>query len=238
MADVNNDIIRYKDLLLRLGGATLNALFPKDFEYYMLYLELVGLKNGVEKSELFVFPIMPTRISESEVYNENIKKTFGGVSVNGTNSFIPFDIQLQGDFGRKLKLLIGNELIDFSALSFNVSSFATEVKTGYGCFKILEHICRKSKTLDENNQSHRLYLYNPAIGNNYQVRVVNLTKQQTLDKNMIWGYNLTLKAIERLDIKEPTLGVKNLIIAVQSIVSVGATRLKDALVSKINVRIR
>jgi len=198
MAVNNADSIKYFDLLKNVGRATANAMFPNDFEYYVVALELVGYinKNGNNKStsELFVFPIMPDRITEEKVNLVNIKKTIGGVTTLKNNTFIPKNISLNGTFGRTLKFLTNRgNVIDLDAVHF--SEFNTKLKTGYGCLKILESICEKSRQLDDSNKPFKLFFYNPALGNSYLVEVENLTLPQTKEQNMMWNYNLKLKAI-------------------------------------------
>lgn len=97
-----------------LGKATLSALFPNDFEYYMVALELVDSRG--ETMEYFVFPVMPNNISQSEPQITNIKKTAGGVVSLSTNTFIPRSITLQGTFGRKFRILLGRQGFNFTAL--------------------------------------------------------------------------------------------------------------------------
>lgn len=208
---------QYRQLLQDLGKAGLNALFPKDFEYYMMALELVDSDDRVV--DYFVFPVMPDSITHSSTSITNVKKTAGGVSVLKNATFIPIDIQMKGSFGRRLRLLVGSQRISFTALRFSTKtgSFSKEsatddgvrfkvpifnpgVKTGYGATKILEAICDKSQGLDSKHKPYRLYLYNPALGNNYLVEVKNLTlTQDKSSSNMLWQYQLSLTAIAPLD---------------------------------------
>lgn len=97
-----------------LGKATISSLFPNDFEYYMVAFELVNSKG--ETMEYFVFPVMPNGITQSEPQITNIKKTAGGVTALSTNTFIPRPITLQGTFGRKFRILLGRQIVDFTAL--------------------------------------------------------------------------------------------------------------------------
>src|SRR5690606_5835431 len=81
-----------------------------------------------------------------------------------------------------------------------VPQFSSIAKNGYGCVKILEAMKEKSKKLDEWQKPHTLYLYNPILGNNYQVEFVNFSHHQDKDKyNMVPAYSMTLTAIAPLD---------------------------------------
>ena len=202
----------YKNLRGSYGKVGLNAVFPNDFEAYMMGLELVNGSGEVE--EYFVFPVNPNQLVEVSKRITSIRKTLGGVSIHSTEKFIPTDITMQGTFGRKLKFLIGDDIINFAGLSFgfkknrfkfdfNTNAAAREltrqVKTGYGCIKVLESVCNRSETLDENGKPYELYLYNLALGNSYLVKVLDLTFSQSEQMNMIWSYNLVLKSIAPID---------------------------------------
>jgi hypothetical protein len=196
----NSEVSKYLTLVKEAGKATLNSIFPNDFELYMLSLELVNSKGKTE--DFFVFPVMPDSIEQRKGYIQNIYKTFGGVTVLTTNTFTVDEISLKGNFGKKLRMLIGSTVVSANAFDFSSDStpteFSAQIKTGYGCIKVLERICDKSKQTDKNGNPYSLLLYNPAIGNHYSVEVVNLSFPQSIDKNMIWQYNLTLNTVAPL----------------------------------------
>ena len=108
---------RLNDLTANIGRAALNNLFPNDFEYYACSLELVNSKG--QTVDFFTLPVMPSNISQAETSLDNIKKTTGGIVSLSTSTFEPIDIQLSGNFGRRLKLLIGMDHLDFSTLDFS-----------------------------------------------------------------------------------------------------------------------
>lgn len=208
----NSVVAKYKGLVATIGRAGLNSLFPNDFEAYICSLELVNSKDQVV--DFFVFPIMPSSITQTEPSIVNIKKTAGGITTLDTTTFVPIPIVISGNFGRRFKFLTGNNQVSASAIRFSTQSgsytkesilngltqiknavFSTTVKTGYGCIKILEAIVDKSRSLDEFNLPHRLYFYNPALGNNYLIKVNSLSLNQTKNENMIWGYTLNMTAI-------------------------------------------
>jgi len=199
---------RFSQLVTSIGRAALNSLFPDDFEYYVCSLELVkSTGDGDETVEFFVFPIMPTSISQSEPKIVNIKKSQGGITTLNTNTFQPIDISLKGDFGRRLKVLVGGNLKNFSGISFennnlkgNLSqvkkaAFDTKVKTGYGCMKIIQKMIRKSTQLDAKGNPYKLFFYNPSIGDNFLVQPLSADYAQSYGRNMIWTYNINFKAI-------------------------------------------
>jgi len=167
--------------------------------------------------DMFVFPVMPEQMSERIMDITNIKKTNSGVSVVKTPSFVPTEISIRGNFGRKFKFLIGNKRVDTSVLAYSVQSgnymnyfgemnirnkpFSNTIKTGYGAFKVLQAILHKSKLPDRKNNPMKLYFYNPALGNSYLVSNPELTQQQTQESNMIWNYSLSFKSIAPIAVR-------------------------------------
>lgn len=215
MARLEDTIERYKGLIREVGKRTLHALFPNDFEFYMVSFELVDSKGNTV--DFFIFPIMPSQLREDEVTLTNIKKTFGGIVSLDTNTFIPRKVSLSGNFGRKFKFLLGEEVINFAGVRFTSfeegltsigatigkSIFSSKIKTGYGCTKVLESILKKSKMLDEEGKPFRLYFYNSAFGTNYLVKTNNFSfSQNENSSNMIWEYNINMTAVAPLELLE------------------------------------
>jgi len=207
-----------KNLVADLGRASLHALMPNDFEYYMVALELTDSDDNT--IDYLSFPVSPKSLEIIDPEITNIKKSAGGVVAISTPTFIPKPIVLTGTFGRKLKLLLSQGLAtSFSALKFSVTkgvykktgagsksmsvkvgSFDLSVKTGYGVTKVLQAICDKSTMLDDKNQPMRLYFYNPMFNESYLVKKEELKfNQETGQSNMLWQYNLRLRAIAPLE---------------------------------------
>lgn len=207
--------VRNRGLLLEeIGKTALNIRYPKEFELYLCALELTDQDGQTLK--YFIFPIMPSGISETKPQLTNIKKTLAGVTVLSSPTFMPTDITLNGNFGRKFKVLLGTDLQDFAS-SFTVNNqitpnsilsgvgdfFDNRIKTGYGCIKILEEIIQQSNQIDSGG-AKRLIFYNQALGNSYLVKATSLTFNQSQETNMIWNYNLQLRSIAPLEaIKTP-----------------------------------
>lgn len=207
---------QFKDLLVNTGKAAMHSLFPKDFSYYYLALELVDSKGSTV--DYFGWPILPDSIKEIHQEITNIRKTIGGVSVIKNSTFTPRQVVLNGNFGRTFKLLLGQQTVEFAGFGFSmqngkftsthpnslegiVPQFSSIAKTGYGCVKLLEGIKEKSKQVDIYGKPHSLYLYNPILGNNYQVEFNNFTHAQDKDQfNMIPGYSIALTAVAPLDL--------------------------------------
>lgn len=207
---------RYKDLINEIGKQGLNALFPDEFEYYLITLELTTSDD--KTIDYFSFPVNPKSMTKTDPQVTNIKKTASGVTTLNNNTFVPQDLNIQGDFGRRFKVLLGQQnIIDFAAVAYsNISGilkkqnnkltvpkpiFNVSIKTGYGCLKYLQSICDKSVGLD-NNEPRKLYLYNPALGENYLVKVAPAGLTMTMnsrDSNMIWNYTLPLKVVGRME---------------------------------------
>jgi hypothetical protein len=193
-----------------VGKAALNLQYPNEFELYVIALELTDQNFNTLK--YFVFPIMPNGLDENIEQLVSVKKTMAGVSVLSSPTFNPTTISLNGSFGRSFKIVLGSDAQELlhsfttstgavtgkSILAGAANFFDNRIKTGYGCIKILQDIIEQSQQVDEKGIRH-LILYNPALGNNYLVKAVNLRFNQSLDSNMIWNYNLQLKSIAPLE---------------------------------------
>jgi len=183
-----------------IGQAALHALYPNDFEYYALGLDLCDSENRI--IDTLVFPVMPDGISEPRPSINSVKKTTAGVVSIYNTTFVPFDITIRGTFGRKLRILSNNGLYVFNGTSgivqggsYDAPVFNTSIKTGYGTLKLLERIRDKSFTVDDKGKPVRLYYYNLALNSQYMVEFRNLTMTQDRQNNMIWNYTATFKAI-------------------------------------------
>lgn len=205
----------YRSKLSRLGKAGLNAIFPKDQEYYLLALELVdSQKNTVD---YFAWPILPVELRETHVESTTISRSLASVIALKNPTFNPRQIHITGTFGRDFKLLLGSSSIAFAGFSFSInngkfditapnllgntipqlSSFA---KSGYGCVKVLEAIKEKSKKLDQFQKPYTVYLYNPILGNNYVVEFNSFSHlQNNSTYNMVPMYDIQLTAVASLD---------------------------------------
>lgn len=223
---------RYSELINTVGRAAISALYPHDIEVYLMALELTD-GNG-DTIDYLAFPILPDSISKSEPTRTTIKKTSGGITVLTSNSFVPQDIQIKGNFGRHFKILLSpkpprsSNAVAFSTnrgvfdltevnsgnstLRFSVPFFNIGVKTGYGAIRILKAIINKSNGVDADGRPFRLYFYNLALGESYLVTVPpsGITVNQSLEKNMIWGYTLNLTALAPLNALRNQSGASSL----------------------------
>lgn len=206
---------QFKSKLLQVGKAGMNALFPNDFPYYLVALELVDSQNNTV--DYFSFPILPDEIRETQQEITNVKKTMSAISVQKNQTFVPIQISMRGDFGRRFKILLGNQQVQFAGFGLSIKNkvvsisspgslqeivpqFSSFAKTGYGCVKLIEAMKEKSKKLDNYQKPFSLYLYNPILGNNYQVEFNTFTHMQDREKyNMIPAYNFQLTAIAPLN---------------------------------------
>ncbi len=194
---------RYKELLNLFGRSGLNAMFPNDFEAYMLAFELVDSLGST--IDFFSLPIMPNNISITEPEITNIKKTAGGVISLKSDSFIPKSINIVGNFGRNLKVLLRDKVVDFksftSNLNINNSDFqGSVVKTGFGATKVFQSILNGSKSIDNYGEPVKLFMYNFAFSESYVVEVIDKTFSQSVESsNSIWNYNISLKAVATLE---------------------------------------
>ena len=188
--------------------SVLASNFPSEFEVYICSLELMGTNEiiGDYTIKYFSFPVMPKQMSQVEPQINNIKKTYGGLVSLNSNTFVPKDIQIQGDFGRSLKILFGDITETFNSIDIGVlesldldkKCLTKYVKTGYGSIKVLQAICEEAKKTD-NGKQRKLFFHNPALGHSYLVKVNSITISQSLSSNMIWQYNLSMKALCNTD---------------------------------------
>lgn len=194
------------DEVTQIGRSILNVRYPKEFELYICALELVDQNGNTLK--YFVFPVMPSSIEESQPQITNVKKTLGGIIVLSNPTFIPGDISLSGNFGRKFRVLLGKTYLDLTS-SFKIDVgrvnnqdtnpvFSDYVKTGYGCCKILEEIVQDSKIIDSGGV-RRLIFHNPSLGNSYLVKPMSFRFSMSQESNMIWNYSLGMKTIALLE---------------------------------------
>jgi len=196
---------RFNELIGSLGRPILGALFPGEFEVYIMTLELINSQGEI--ADFFSFPVLPDDVTKTEPELTNVKKSAGGVTSLTTNSFTPQDITINGNFGRNFKVLIGREMINFRAFGASLRAlgsleagdanpFDTKIKTGFGCTKVLQSLVQKSNKLDEHGKPYRLFFHNPTLGESYLVEKMNLTLR--MDKNTtnrMWGYSLTFKIL-------------------------------------------
>ena len=205
--------LKTDELISSIGEAALNALYPSEFEYYMLSLELTTSTGALV--DFLSFPVMPSSLTIGEPQLNNVRKTAGGVVTQGTNTFVPKNIIIKGDFGRKFRTIIKKDPIDFRAIRFKGAfkkeqlqanwnalkniELSAQVKSGYGATKILQSIVSKSTMLGDDGKPFRLYLYNPAAGDNYVVKVMNFQMAQNMERNRIWAYDLQLKGVAPLE---------------------------------------
>lgn len=207
---VDNVARKYSAGIEQLGKVAMNARYPNEFELYMIALELIDSRG--KTLNYFIFPVMPSSLSEDSQQIHNIKRTLGGVSVLSTAGFVPTDITLSGNFGRKFRVLLGDNWQDITSSfldgsgqmtkdSFKEGSkevFDQRVKTGYGCCKVLEEIVNSANLLDSIGGVKTMIFHNLALGNSYVVKSMGLTFSQTQESNMIWQYSLRLKSIAPL----------------------------------------
>ena len=202
-----DQVIQARNLLLANGGAAfLNAKYPDEFELYVCALELTDTAGKTLK--YFIFPVNPSNLDETQPQITSIKKTLAGVTVLSTTTFVPTDISISGTFGRKFKILLGEDFTDFvnsftsdngnvtvdSFLAGTGDLFDKKTKTGYGCLKILESIVKEASVVDDIGP-RRLIFYNPAFGTSYIVKPINFKISMGQENNMLHAYSLQLKGV-------------------------------------------
>lgn len=214
MSNTTNQIIdRASGLISTIGRSGLNALFPRDFEVYMMGLELTT--SDGQLIDYLSFPILPKTYSQSEVIRSNVKKTLNGISIVSSKSFTPKLVTMSGDFGVSFKFLttqdrpakgflFSNDAGVYSSVDTDLKkikkidlAFDNRVKTGYGIIKILQAIINKSTGLDSKNKPFKLFFHNPTIGESHLVvpQPNALTINTSVENNGIFSYTLNLLLI-------------------------------------------
>lgn len=211
-SDIGNDIVN--SLAQQIGNignsaikTVLNSLWPKDFELYMVSLELTDYKDNL--LDYMTFPINPESISKSEPQLKNVERAYEATVVTKLGQKIPHDINIRGNFGKSFKMLLRTSGFsgDFRALVGKTSSgmggdeISPFFKSGYGCLKVLQNICTQSNVLD-NGRSRRLYFHNFMLGESYLVEVLSMGEDMSMSSNMIWGYNLSLKILTQINVSK------------------------------------
>lgn len=188
---------------MTIGKSALHTIAPDNYEYYMCSLEL--LSSDAQRKGFISFIVMPNNISESVQPIQTQTKTKSGLVTLFNNSFCPVSIALQGTFGRKYRLVTG--LIDPQDASEKkwknflngnwgkVKNFSVGAKSGYGLTRVLKYILEKANTLDENNRPYLLVYNNYSFNSAYVVDVINYSFNQSTENNMLWFYNIQLKAV-------------------------------------------
>lgn len=208
-------------LAKNIGLQAIATAMPHEFEWYMIALELATADN--KTIDYLTFPIMPNSLSKVEQNRTSIKKSLNGVTVLQNSSLPLGEIVLQGNFGRGFKNLVGvGNDVSISALAYSMKAgkydlyslqegsgrkipkvkiFNTAVKTGYGVVKMLQAMLNKSVGHDSAGRPFRLFFYNMAFGESYQVVVPSngVRFYQDLSNNMIWNYDLRLTVVAPLD---------------------------------------
>ena len=175
------------------GEAALYALFPDNYELYLVILQVVD-DDLNEVKDYLVFPVNPDSIMRIQKTFTNIKKSFSSVHVIDNNSFVPFPISMNGSFGRGLRTVFtGNSLIT--------------VKTGFGVVTYLKNLITLSKKTNENGRPYRTVLYNLTFGETYTVEVNECRYSQSMGTNRIWNYDLNMTTVSPGDIGDTSLNV-------------------------------
>lgn len=187
------------------AAALMSSLYQVDFEAYMITLELTDSK-GVTL-DYFTFPIMPNELSIREDIPVKIENTFGGVNSISSNVFSPKEINLSGSFGRQFRLLFRNKLsIPLSSKAIQERDYgvngikrkqlelSNNLKTGFGCIKVLQSIVNRAVEVDQYDECNKLYMYNMAYGESYVVKPISFRGHQNVSNSGIWQYDLSLRA--------------------------------------------
>lgn len=176
------------------GEAILHSQMPDDFELYLIALQVVDDENN-NIEDFMLFPVNPNSAMQIQKSFTNIKKSFNAVHVNENDSFVPMPINLTGNFGRKLRIIVtGNSSIP--------------MKTGYGAIKYLKNLILLSKSSNANGKPLRTILYNLAFGEIYTVEINECRFSQSVEQSRIWNYDLNMTAVAPGDIGNTNFNLK------------------------------
>jgi hypothetical protein len=148
-----------------------------------------------------------------------------GKYITQRNAFVPYDINISGTFGKRLRVVSGQFDKMFAAIAgiatglssngsiegvlsdsmmkqnfdpMKANLLGMKMKTGYGCCKLLEAICNLDGDLDNYGKPYKLFLYNHAFGEDFLVTVNNFSISQSDNSSTIWNYSLKLTALSPL----------------------------------------
>lgn len=196
---LNNLVSSTMNAVIDFGKSAVHALMPDDYEYYLCSLELYD--SDYNKVGFLSFVVMPDQISENHVPIQTITKTHGGIVTTFNPTFAPIDITLAGTFGKKFRLISDykdptHKKSGFLNINFGkLLNVNMGVKSGYGLTKILDHILKTANTLDDNGRPYFLCFNNYAFNTSYIVNVMNYNFSQSYEQNMIWFYQISLRAV-------------------------------------------
>ena len=184
---------------MTMGKAVLHAKAPDNYEYYMCSLELIDCSGN--QVGFISFVVMPNNITESATPIQTQTKTKNGMVTLFNDSFAPVNISLQGTFGRKFKIV--TDMVDPSESKKNffngsigkISGVDAAVKSGYGLTRVLQYILKKTNKLDAQGRPYILLFNNYSFNSSYVVDVMSYSFNQSIENNMLWFYELQLKAI-------------------------------------------
>ena len=188
------------NMLSDAARLALHTVIPEDYEYYMCGFELVDHNNITQLR--FLFPVMPNQMVINEKKISNIIKTANGIVTLVNPSFVPKSISLAGTFGRKIRVQVANNLMfdTISAKGNFVNSLDSAIhnkpaRTGYGYTKLLEKIYEQSTRGSSGGIPYKLLFHNFAFGSVHFVEMESFQASQTMETNMMWTYNLQMKAV-------------------------------------------
>jgi hypothetical protein len=220
-----------------LGKAVLHNLYPVDFEFYMIAFELVDADN--KTVDYLIFPVNPKNVREEHTNLENIERTAGGMVSLNSSLFQPVNININGDFGRRFKFLVGRENLNMIAMSYNgerINEFSKQIKTGYGVIKILENMVSMSKTIDVKSRPYKMYFYNHITGNSYLVKKIVFSCEQSFpSSNMIHNYSISMVGVAPVNSftkKDSAKALSNM--TIQSVLMNGVNKLSRTISNNIN----
>lgn len=187
------------NVAMTVSRAALHTISPDNYEYYMCSLELIDCSGN--QVGFISFVVMPNNITETTTPIQSQTKTNSGLVTLFNDSFAPVNISLQGTFGRKFKIVTEIENPNEKSNNFFSGNFGkirgvdVALKSGYGLTRVLKYILQKANELDNYQRPYILLFNNYAFNSSYVVDVMNYSFNQSIENNMLWFYEIQLKAI-------------------------------------------
>lgn len=206
---LDNTLLNFTRDLQILGRPSLSQMFPTEVELYICAFEIIDSEQKTQ--DYFIFPVNPNSINDKTQFLNNVKRTEGGIVTLTSPKYVPSTVSISGSFGRQFRFILKNgteNLLQGFSISreksvlnniksnleptwdLGVRVFSEQMKTGYGCCKILEYIVNASKI-----KGNTLVFHNLAFNRVDIVKPVSLDFTQDQSSNMIWNYNLVMEKV-------------------------------------------
>lgn len=219
-ADINTTGIALDALtsLPSLSSEVLNYFAPDNYEVYDCIIQIVRPVHVEGTPELiaqFDFTIMPESLEVPHKYRTQVVPTIYNNFILDSIYEAPAQFTLTGNFGVNHKLLFNVKAERQDELSGEIhesedkaaaatekagkslaESYVSKFVTGYGLCKRLEKLVKLTHQADENTGlPYKTYLISRAFNFSMRVEILSASFKQSISKNRVWQYDLTLNKV-------------------------------------------